>query len=1073
MQEPLPHGLGRALRRPGLRASRWLVPLAVALPLALTLGAGWMSWQQAWRDAARDTAQAAEVAAEYTRRVLDGFVLRIERANDLLAGLSDDEIRARERELHAALRDAAAAGPRVEGHREPYVYVYDRDSVGLVSGLVFPVPSGVSFAHREFNQALRGPSAPEVSVSPVYVGAVSGEPFFAVTRRRQRTGNGLAPGEYDGVINVSVFVAEMEAELRRLLHDRANDTIALVRTDGFVLARTVPASPGARLAPGSPMLAVMARGEPRGAGAARSSVDAVVRTAAYRRIEGYPLYIAATRPRGAVLRAWAATASPLLAAGFAACVVLGALALAVRRQQAELASANAGLEERVARRTAELQEREARQAFWAELAERIRPAEGEAAVLAAASEALGRHLRADVVGLAKFDEDSAVATIEEGWVAAGAVGARGLHRLAARGSALEAELRAGRIVVVPDTLDDPRTREAAGTAPAFPYRAVLQVPLLRGTRLRSAFFVLSQAPRDWAAAEIALVEEAADRTRAALERARAEAELRDSETRLRLATDAAEVGFWDVDLVNNTRIWSPRVKAMYGISADAPVSMADFHDGLHPDDRDAAVAASAAASDPARRSLYDVEYRTIGKEDGVVRWVASKGRGIFDDSGRCLRVIGVAVDITARRETEAALALSRAELQRLNESLESRVQQEIAAREAAQMQLAHAQRMEALGQLAGGIAHDINNVLQAVSGGAALIERRPGDPAAVRRMARMVGEAAERGSSVTRRLLAFSRRGDLRSEAVDPDALLADIRDILVHTLGAGVGVRVEAEPDLPALLADKGQLETVLLNLATNARDAMDGRGVIVFSAALEEHPRPGDAPPLSPLEPGAYVRLVVADTGPGMPPGVLARATEPFFTTKPHGKGTGLGLATARGFAEQSGGGLLVESEPGQGARVSIWLPVAEGAPGTDAPTPRGSAAPPEAHRILLVDDEALVRRITAEGLEAAGFSVLAAPGAAAALELLDGGESVDLLVSDLSMPDMDGLALIREAQRRRPRLPAILLTGFATDAAELAISGAVAGTFSLLRKPVTTAALAERISVLLVGAEQERVR
>jgi CheY-like chemotaxis protein len=202
------------------------------------------------------------------------------------------------------------------------------------------------------------------------------------------------------------------------------------------------------------------------------------------------------------------------------------------------------------------------------------------------------------------------------------------------------------------------------------------------------------------------------------------------------------------------------------------------------------------------------------------------------------------------------------------------------------------------------------------------------------------------------------------------------------------------------------------------------------------------------------------------------LARAAEPFFTTKPLGKGTGLGLAMARGFAEQSGGALAIESSPGRGTTVRLWLPVAAadalpdaGPVTTDRPAgQRGGRA-----RVLLVDDEALVREITTEGLEAAGYAVLSVGSAAEAIEFLDSGQPVDLLVTDLSMPGMDGIALIREAQRRRPGLRAILLTGFATDAAELAVGGAIRGTFSLLRKPIEPGALAERAAVLLGAAPE----
>jgi CheY-like chemotaxis protein len=295
------------------------------------------------------------------------------------------------------------------------------------------------------------------------------------------------------------------------------------------------------------------------------------------------------------------------------------------------------------------------------------------------------------------------------------------------------------------------------------------------------------------------------------------------------------------------------------------------------------------------------------------------------------------------------------------------------------------------------------------------------------------------------------------------------LQEVLEHTLGGGIRVEVDVEDRLPPLLADKGQLETVLVNLAANARDAMTGQGTITLSAAaaLVSGEDGGDPPQ---LRPGAYVCLSVRDAGVGMSPEVLARASEPFFTTKPRGKGTGLGLAMARGFAEQSGGALAVESEVGLGTTVSLWLPIAEeDLLAAELPITGGHAPVEEGRgRLLLVDDEALVREITAEGLRAMGFAVRVAEGASEALELLEGGEGVDLLVSDLSMPVLDGLTLIREAQRCRPGLPAILLTGFATDTAELAMGGALSGTFSLLRKPVDAKVLADRVAMLLEAKE-----
>jgi signal transduction histidine kinase len=235
--------------------------------------------------------------------------------------------------------------------------------------------------------------------------------------------------------------------------------------------------------------------------------------------------------------------------------------------------------------------------------------------------------------------------------------------------------------------------------------------------------------------------------------------------------------------------------------------------------------------------------------------------------------------------------------------------------------LAHSQRMEALGQLAGGVAHDINNVLQSVLGGARLIGKRSQEPD-MQRLAKLVGEAAERGGAITRRLLAFARRDSLLAEAVAVQPLLEGLYDVLAHTLGPAVHVRVTVEAHTPALLADRAQLETVLVNLAINGRDAMLPQGgTLDIGAVTEIVP----ARALGGLQPGAYVRLSVSDTGCGMDPETLRRATEPFFTTKEKGHGTGLGLPMVQGFCEQSGGMLDIRSLPGQGTRVSLWLPQA----------------------------------------------------------------------------------------------------------------------------------------------------
>jgi CheY-like chemotaxis protein len=375
--------------------------------------------------------------------------------------------------------------------------------------------------------------------------------------------------------------------------------------------------------------------------------------------------------------------------------------------------------------------------------------------------------------------------------------------------------------------------------------------------------------------------------------------------------------------------------------------------------------------------------------------------------------------------------------------------------------------MQALGQLAGGIAHDFNNVLQAMMGALTLIERRGDDRAAVARLVRLAGEAGERGASITRRLLGFARRAELRAEPVDIAGLLASLSEILRHTLGAGITIEVVAAEGLQPAFVDRGQLETVVINLATNARDAMPTGGHLRLVAEAASVPM--DEPPDGVgLEPGDYVRLTVADTGAGMDAATLARAVEPFFTTKGPGEGTGLGLSMAKGMAEQSGGALGITSARGKGTRVTMWLPVADPATAVrDDMTGPGvgqSALTSRARRLLLVDDQQHVRDVLSAQFRDAGFDVVVAASGQEAIALLHTHSDFDALVTDLSMPETDGLAVIKAAHARFPRLPAILLTGYAGDDAALALTGAIAGEFVLLRKPVHEGQLIERLRAML---------
>ncbi len=548
---------------------------------------------------------------------------------------------------------------------------------------------------------------------------------------------------------------------------------------------------------------------------------------------------------------------------------------------------------------------------------------------------------------------------------------------------------------------------------------------------------------------------------------RLEEALRESEGRLQLAQEAAGLGIADLDLVHGAYVWTDQQWRLLGLEPGLePPTLAIWLSAIHPDDRPAVIALREAAFND-NKITSDREYRVVWP-DGSEHWLRVRAKMLLGPDSRPARRIVASFDVTESRENEAAL-------RRLTEELEQRVEQEIAAREAAQARAAQAERMQALGQLAGGIAHDVNNVLQAVSGALTMIDRRTADAGAIHRLVRLGTEATDRGASITRRLLTFGRQAALSVEVVNVPVLLRDLHEMLAPALGALIEMTIGLPETLPGVMADKRQLETVLVNLATTARDAMPAGGRLIIAAESQTVSAPRK--PLEPhLEPGCYVRISVTDTGGGMKADILARCREPFFTTKEVGAGTGLGLPMAYSFADQSGGALDVESQPGQGTTVTLWLPVAVAETAAAAEpviegASAGAPAPSKALSVLVVDDEATIREIIAEYLEEAGYSVLRADNGANALALIDDGRTVDALITDLTMPGMDGLAVIRAMRERHPRLPCILLTGYAGDDTALALGRSMDGAVAVLRKPVTYVQLLDRLgAILAISGEDE---
>ncbi|MBB5713149.1 hybrid sensor histidine kinase/response regulator [Sphingomonas xinjiangensis] len=377
--------------------------------------------------------------------------------------------------------------------------------------------------------------------------------------------------------------------------------------------------------------------------------------------------------------------------------------------------------------------------------------------------------------------------------------------------------------------------------------------------------------------------------------------------------------------------------------------------------------------------------------------------------------------------------------------------------EAAQEALRQSQKMEAMGSLTGGVAHDFNNLLTPIIGSLDMLVRKGVGTERERRLIDGALQSAERAKTLVQRLLAFARRQPLQPTAVDVARLVDGMAGLIGSTLGPTIDVRVDLAADLPPASADLNQLEMALLNLAVNARDAMPNGGTLTICARRESvegrHP--------AKLKPGHYILLCVADTGVGMDHETLARAVEPFFSTKGIGRGTGLGLSMVHGLAAQLGGGLTIDSAPGRGTKIELWLPCSAAVVGEDEIAAPARVTHANRGTALLVDDEELVRMSTADMLIDLGFEVVEADSAEEALHLIKGGIDPDLLVTDHLMPGMNGADLAREARALKPALPVLVVSGYAE------VEG-IAPEWPRLTKPFRSAELATSVAALTPSSD-----
>jgi len=734
------------------------------------------------------------------------------------------------------------------------------------------------------------------------------------------------------------------------------------------------------------------------------------------------------------------------------------------------------------------------------------------------------------------------------------------------------------------------------------------------------------------------------------EHQRAFERLRESEDRLRLAAEAADVGTWDLKPASGQLRWDERCKRFFGLPPEAEVTYEIFLEGLHPEDRSRTDLAVQRALEPDGPGEFDVEYRTIGIQDKVERWIAAKGRAIFEGEGpsrRAIRFIGTVIDISDKRRAaeelseesrtletlnlvgsaiasqldlervvqmvtdagveltgaqfgaffynvvdskgesytlytisgvdrsafekfpmprnthvfgptfrgegvvrsdditkdprygknppyygkpkghlpvvsylavpvtsrtgevigglffghpdtgrfkqrherlmegiaaQAAIAIDNAQLYRaaqheieqrvkaeqalsaLNETLESRVAEEIARRSQAEDVLRHAQKMETVGQLSGGIAHDFNNLLQIIHGNLTLLERTiPPDEPKLRRSVTNALTGTERAAALTQRLLAFSRRQPLDPKPLDVNRMIEDMIELLHRTLGETVLIETSLSQDIPSALVDGNQLENAILNLAINARDAMPGGGRLEISTALADLDSAA-ARLQADATPGQYVRIAVRDSGEGMSAEILSRAVEPFFSTKAVGQGTGLGLSMVYGFAKQSGGHLVINSVEGEGTTIELYVPRSSQAAEARSARQEQSELPAgKGERILLCEDDADVRLFSSETLSELGYEVIEAGDADGALEAMRSHGPIDLLFTDIVLPGgRTGADLAREARALQPDLRVLFATGYARSALEERQDPASG--IELLLKPFGVEALATKIRAIL---------
>ena len=683
--------------------------------------------------------------------------------------------------------------------------------------------------------------------------------------------------------------------------------------------------------------------------------------------------------------------------------------------------------------------------FLLQLNDAMRPLVDAAEISHVAAVLLGTYLHANRCAYAEVeaDQDTVSVTGDYNDAVPSIVGG---YRLSDFGADCVRSLRTGEAFVVDDVEADARTRDVVDAYRQIQVRALICVPLLRSGRLTSAMAVHQSQARHWRQDEVQLVQLVASRCWESTERTHVAQELRklneNLERQVQLRTEAlnrserqlaqlvngiADCAIFMLDPSGHVATWNMGAERIKGYKAEEIIGR-HFSQFYAPEDRSAGLPQRSLDSVALKGKFEGEGWRM--RKDGSRFWASVLIDPIYGPDRQIAGYAKITRDMTERRMM--------------------------------QEQLNQAQKMEAIGQLTGGVAHDFNNLLTVILGNLdTCLRRAPAGDGKLQRAIEHATQGAERAAALTHQLLAFARRQPLNPKPTVINQLVTTFLELIRRTLPEDISVQSRLSGGVGYVSVDPNQMESALLNLAVNARDAMSGKGTLSIDTELIDLDA-NEARDLGDLNPGPHAVICVTDTGCGMPPDVVARAFDPFFTTKPQGQGTGLGLSQVFGFVKQSGGTVKLQSSEGRGTTVKIYLPRIQKAASSEAPDDGEKDLKGHQETVLVVEDEEGVRSYSIDCLQELGFNVLSADDGPSALELIAAHPEIRLLFTDVGLPRMNGRELAERARKLRPELPVLFTTGYSQD--EMFRQGKLASKTILLTKPFSRKRLAECVGRLL---------